>query len=306
MANGETNVERIRRERAAAARAAAAERAAKQGESYRPPTPSSGSAARGGNYIQRAPTAGTTIGAGNLPERMGQAVNSGNLEKLLLNSGRETPYATPAAPAGPGGGGGGGGGYSAQDQAAKTAQGLAALLASGQFGDRDTSGETGRLAAATATDQASRQSAYDRLAGSIGAQKDPYADVELTKARLVQPDYADLLSRLGGDSAAYKAEIGLANTTAAQGEDADQRFIRALSAGQSERRAQALLANEQSSEFGRSEIEAAGTQAREAMLERARQENAATQAQQMQIILQLIQANAAAGNDTDLSQFGLG
>lgn len=283
---------------------------------YRPNTVGGGASqtSRGGNHLQRAYTRGTTIGKGNLPSTMGQATNAGNLQNLLNNSGAENPYGDPTTtppPPGPGGspsggGYGGGGGQSAKAQALKMSQGLQALLASGRFGARDVSGDTARINSGVSADQASRQAAYQALTDTINNQANPYRDVELTQARTLDPRLAAMLRSQGGDVGAYEAELGLANTLAGQGADADQRFLRSIAAGRDAQKADSLQATAEASEYGRGEIAAAGTAAKAALAEKARLENKAKQDQQMQIILQLIQANASAGVDTDLSKYGLG
>lgn len=178
----------------------------------------------------------------------------------------------PAPPGGsPSGGrryGGGSYGTSAKAQALKTSQGLQALLASGRFGARDISGDTARINSGVSADQASRSKAFQALTDTINNQANPYSNVELTQARTLDPRLAAMLRSQGGDVGAYEAEIGLANTLAGQGADADQRFLRAIAAGRDAQKADSLQATGEASEYGRSEIAAAGTAAKAALAER--------------------------------------
>lgn len=302
----ETYLQKKARERAAAAAGA---RAQAQADSYRPPSSSS----RGGNFIQRAPTSGTKIGPGNLPDAQTRyAANAGTLNSLLLNRSASTPHddtpAPPSNPGGPGGGSpyGGGGSGGAQAQAAQMSQGLQALLKSGRFGPTDISDRLAEINGAVSADQGRAASANASHGEFIGGQANPYADVALTSATRLDPTQADLLSRLGGDAGVYEAEIGLANTLAAQGETADQRFLNAISAGREAQRQDSLKANAEAGEFAQAELAAAGLRMRAQAAEIKRQEDKARKAQEMQIILQLIQSNAAAGVDTDLSAYGMG
>ena len=188
----------------------------------------------------------------------------------------------------------------------RRAQGFRNLLGSGAFNPRDATADLGRISQAVSADQATAQTGTNRLADYIRKQKNSYDGVELTQARTLDPEDQALLTALGGDVGAYRAELGLANTLAGQGADADQRFLRQIAAGRETSRQDSLVANEQTGEFGRSELQAAGVKARAALEEKVKAENKTLRDEKMRIILEMIEANAAGGLGTDLSAYGLG
>ena len=276
--------------------------------SYAPP-PAAGLKTKWTSNIPDWQSKTTNLGSSTLARTpnndIGVAMADVNRFDRMMSEGKfDTPTGSPTSPSGGRGGGyGGGGGTSADAAAQAQAEGLQSLLASGAFGERDISSELARLVAGIDADQAPAAGAGSAEAAFINSQSNPYADIELTEAKRLDPAQADLLSRLGGDAGAYRAEIGLQEVLADEGRTADERFMKALAAGQEERKAASLLAGQQATTFAQSELGAAGTAAKEAVRAQKRKDDKATRDQQMAIVLQLIQANAARGEGTDVSQY---
>lgn len=315
----ETYLQRKARERAAAAAAA---RQQAQADSYAPKPTVPRSSNTAGSVQSATPQAGlgtkwtsnipdwqsktTNLGASTLPRTpnndVGVAMADVSRFDRMMSEGKfDTPSGSPTGPSGSRYGGGGGTG--ASEAARAQAEGLQSLLNSGAFGERDISSELARLVAGIDADQASAADAGSAEAAFINSQRNPYADIELTEAKRLDPAQADLLSRLGGDAGAYRAEIGLQEVLADEGRTADERFMKTLAAAQDERKAASLLAGQQATTFAQSELGAAGTAAQEAVRAQKRRDDKATRDQQMAIVLQLIQANAARGEGTDVSQY---
>jgi len=204
-----------------------------------------------------------------------------------------------------GGGGGGGGGYGVNQkkQAKATAEMLQELLASDRFGPRDITQELADIDGAVTADQADATAAEGRLGTFIDGMGNPYGDMSLTESQRLSPEYADLLTANGADAGAYKAEVGLANTLADLGNDSDERFRTRMSALSEAERGYNTLANKQSGDFNRSELAASGSALAARLREKKRVEDKATEAEEQQVIMTLINALAAAGETADIKDF---
>lgn len=222
-------------------------------------------------------------------------------------AGLDQPDTPPSGPSGGSGGsgrgGGGGGGVSQSAALDAQSEGLAALLGSGAFNERDITADLARLSGAEALDQDAARSAGDAQARFINSQGNAYGQPSLSTAKKLDPDMAALLSALGGDAGAYKAEIGLQEVLADQGFQADERFRRTMASSEKVRQNDALLAASQGTDYAASELAASGTASREALRTQKRAEDKATRDRQMQIVLQLIESNAARGQSTDVGQY---
>ena len=206
----------------------------------------------------------------------------------------------------PGGGGVryyGGGGVSQTKQAKAMAKMLQDLLASNRFGPRDITQELADIDAAVTADQADATAAEGRLGAFIDGMGDPYGDMSLTKGQRLSPEYADLLTANGADAGAYAAEVGLANTLVDSGNDSDERFRKRMGALSEAERGYNTLANKQSGDFNRSKLAASGSQMAAALRERKRLEDKESEAQRMQVLMQLISTLGAAGETVDINDF---
>lgn len=212
-------------------------------------------------------------------------------------------YKQPTSPRGPSGGSYRGGAPAIDPAAVATANSLRQLLGSNTWDGRDISAELGDINKGVSADQASAASAYGRLRGAITGQGNAFRDMKLTQPSRLEPELAALLASQGGDAAAYRAELGLADTLAREGLTADERFRKAQAANIETRRDADLLASDQAGEYARSELEASGSAMSAALRERKRLEDKALQDQKMQVIMQMIQASAAAGQEFDPSKF---
>ena len=210
----------------------------------------------------------------------------------------------PPGGGGPTGGGGYGyGGVSQTEQSKAMAKMLQELLASDRFGPRDITQELADIDGAVTADQADATAAEGRLGTFIDGMGNPYGDMSLTESQRLSPEYADLLTANGADAGAYKAEVGLANTLADLGNDSDERFRKRMSAlGESER-GYNTLANKQYGDFARSELAASGSALAARLREKKRVEDKATEAEEQQVIMTLINALAAAGETADIKDF---
>ena len=209
----------------------------------------------------------------------------------------------------PGGGGPGGGGYyggggvSQTKQAKAMAKMLQDLLASDKFGPRDITQELADIDSAVTADQADATAAEGRLGTFIDGMGDPYGDMSLTLSQRLSPEYADLLTANGADAGAYAAEVGLANTLVGSGNDSDERFRKRMSALSEAERGYNTLANKQSGDFNRSELAASGSRMSAALRERKRLEDKESEAQRMQVLMQLISTLGSVGETVDINDF---
>jgi hypothetical protein len=111
------------------------------------------------------------------------------------------------------------------------------------------------------------------------------------------------LTANGADAGAYKAEVGLANTLADLGNDSDERFRTRMSALSEAERGYNTLANKQSGDFNRSELAASGSKMSAALRERKRLEDKESEAQKMQVLMQLISTLGGVGETVDIKDF---
>jgi hypothetical protein len=287
----ETYLERKRREEREAARAATDRPGHRHGQGASSVYGDGNSVeSRENNANQRAVTA----------ERIG-AIRDETQYNLALDRLNDQPTTYPTR----GGGGGGGGGYGVNQkkQAKATAEMLQELLASDRFGPRDITQELADIDGAVTADQADATAAEGRLGTFIDGMGNPYGDMSLTESQRLSPEYADLLTANGADAGAYKAEVGLANTLADLGNDSDERFRTRMSALSEAERGYNTLANKQSGDFNRSELAASGSALAARLREKKRVEDKATEAEEQQVIMTLINALAAAGETADIKDF---
>lgn len=228
------------------------------------------------------------------------------------------PAPAPTSNGGSRGGGGGGGGASAQ--AAKQATALQQLLGSGAFTAqrRDSRSflneDMGKVGAAVSADQGAARSAYDQLSASMAGMANPYQGMQVARTPQVAPELLSLLGANGGDTRAYEAQIGLANTLGAQGDSAADRLTQRMAGMVDQSRQSRVAEAGQASQYAQSELGAQRTamemalqgRDRERMQrddEAFRQQQTALDGQKMQVIMQLIQAMSEGGQSVDVGQF---
>ena len=230
-------------------------------------------------------------------ERIG-AIRDETQYNLWLDQQDDDPTPTPTS-----GGGGGGVSAEAKKRAQATAEMLQAILASDKFGPRDITQELADIDGAVTADQADATVAEGRLGTFIDGMGDPYGDMSLTQSQRLSPEYAGLLAANGADAGAYEAEVGLANTLAGLGNDSDERFRKRMSALSDAERGYNTLANKQSGDFNRSELAASGSKMSAALRERKRLEDKESEAQKMQVLMQLISTLGGVGETVDINDY---
>ena len=230
-------------------------------------------------------------------ERIG-AIRDETQYNLGLDQQNDQPTPTPTSY-----GGGGGVSAEAKKRAQATAEMLQAILASDKFGPRDITQELADIDGAVTADQADATAAEGRLGTFIDGMGDPYGDMSLTQSQRLSPEYAGLLTANGADAGSYEAEVELANTLAGLGNDSDERFRKRMSALSDAERGYNTLANKQSGDFNRSELAASGSRMSAALRERKRLEDKESQAQKMQVLMQLISTLGGVGETVDINDY---
>lgn len=218
------------------------------------------------------------------------------------------PRPTPPGGGGPGGGGrgrGGGmaGGVSDEAKRASLIAGLQSLIGSGAFQAKSIDPDLERIRGAVSADQATANSQYDSYDQYLAKMANDYQGREVRKTTQVTPELLALLGSQGVDTGAYQGQVGLANTMAAQGDDAAQRLnddmAEVVRQANEARGAEAKLARQ----FATESIGATQNGMEAYLQKQFRDEQRGLDNQRTQVIMQLIQAMAEGGQNIDLSQF---
>lgn len=200
-------------------------------------------------------------------------------------------------------GGGGGGGGSAAAEAAKQVAALQQLLNSKAFQAKSIDDDLARVGTAVSADQQVAGEQYDQLGAFMKLLANPWENMEMTATPTVDPSLMPMLSSMGGDTAGYEAQVGLANTLGAQGDASSDRLRQQLSGANQETNQSRQAETQMASVFANRELGAQKSQLEEVLRQRQAEEQRGMDAQKLQVVMQLISAMSQGGNTVDVSQF---